>query len=229
MRRVTAEQHYGKTISLEDGLSYEINIASPHNRFKVLQKHIRFQVLNAIVQHVQSMDLKRYILELHHEGEQLSQRDITEKVKRMVSDMPDEEKLEIIRRVYSEIWRELMEMRIADCRKDLKAVFTSFASISEAEKRVIYNMAIENSNGHDFLDKLKTFDNKTIAEFIRVFQLDVRDVSQKWDGKTTKQKLSKHRTDGNRKMWDDPNTRRHLCTCIKKSWSKRKKPAAHSK
>ena len=48
MSDITVEDRYLKTVSFSKGLERELNDTVHHNRFKVLQKHIRFHVLNLL-------------------------------------------------------------------------------------------------------------------------------------------------------------------------------------
>jgi hypothetical protein len=227
MRSSPAERLYKKTLSLSDGLANELNLSAPHNCFKVLQKHIRFHVLDILVKRQHNMDLKYYILSSHHEGDQLSQRDIIANIKRIAGGLEDNERLIIIREAFDEVWRILKAMSVFDTRERVKSALSEFDYISEREKRNFLDKAIGDDGENVFLERLRTFDQKTIANFIAVFGLCVRGEDEKNNGKSTKNKLSKHRTDQNHKMWSNTQKRKKLCRGMKRSWRIRKTEALY--
>jgi hypothetical protein len=222
MHRVTVDKLYQKTLGLSDGLDNDLDKAGPGNRFKVLQKHIRFHILDILVRRKQNMDLKHYILRNHHEGEQLSQRDITSSLKRMVDGLDDNEKLLIIREAFDEVWRILREICVVDNRDRAQSALGELDYVSEREKRNLLDKAIGDDGETVFFERLKTFDHKTIANFIAVFGLSVRQEDEKNNSRSTKEKLSKYRGRQNDKMWANPKIRRKLCMGMERSWRVRK-------
>ena len=109
---------YNDTLEYSEGLERELDASVNHNRFKVLQKHIRFQILNALVKRYadHGVDLKYFVLYNHHCDKQLSQRDITAKIKGILAGLGEEEKVDLIHEAINAIKDILFASEIKDCR-----------------------------------------------------------------------------------------------------------------
>lgn len=230
MSDITVEDRYSKTVSFSKGLERELNDTVHHNRFKVLQKHIRFHVLNLLVQKYaeNGMDLKYFILHNHYEEDQLSQRDITMRLKRIIERLDDNVKIQLLKQAIDEIWLILKEIHIIDHRDRIDSVLqTENDGIGEHGKQILLDKAIGDDFEGVFLERLKSFDQKTIANFITVFDLSMRGQSEKNNGKSCKKKLAKHRKKQNGEMWSDPDTRMTLCQAMRDAWATKRNGNAH--
>ena len=230
MSDITVEDRYSETVSFADGLQEELNNTVKHNRFKVLQKHIRFHVLNLLVQKYaeNGMDLKYFLLHNHYEEDQLSQRDITIRLKRIIEGLDDNVKIQLLGQAIDEIWLILKEIHIMDYRDRINSVLQiENDGKSEHEKRALLDKAIGDDFEDIFLERLRSFDQKTIANFVTVFNLPMRSQREKNHGKSCKNKLAKHRKKQNGQMWADPETRLTLCKAMRKAWTTRKNGNGH--
>ncbi len=216
--------HYAETLSPEDGLKNDLNDSCDHNRFKVLQKHIRFEVLNIMVQEYadQGADLKYFILYHHHDNDQLSQRDITALLKTVVSKLDERKKRRLIKEAVDEIACRLMRIAIIQNRVKVVRTLQGEKPLSQKEKRAILEKALGDDPEEKFLKRLESFDQKTIANFAAVFGLHMRNGEEKGKGKACRKKLARRRREANKKMWSDSETSRALCLAMKEAWVNRK-------
>ena len=217
---------YKQTLSFEEGLKRELNDSVDHNRFKVLQKHIRFHVLNLLVQHYgdNGADLKYFALHNHHDDKQLSQRDITDQLKKILKQLDDKKKIQLIKEAVNEVTHQLMHIAIVHKRGQIaKTLQEDQTPLSHKEKQAILEKALGDNFEELFLERLKTFDQKTLANFINTFKLPVRGEDEKGDGKNCKKKLATHRRRQNRKMWSDPEMRKTMRQAMVGAKKKKKK------
>ena len=217
MPEIKIKDHYDQTLSFEEGLKNDLNNSSPHTWPLVLRKHIRFQVFNLFVQNGSAdgaEDLKNYILRNHHAGEQLSQRDITRKLKKLEKDTPEAKKIKIIYKSAQKVSELLRKSFVQDCRKRILLTFDQKYDL------------MDRAMGDDFEDILlgliKSFDHKTLAGFIRTFQLTMRGYKERHDGASFKKKQSRNRTRLNRKMWSDPKIKENMRESAKNGWKTRR-------
>jgi len=219
MSEISVEKQYNKTLDLSEGLKRELEETTDHNRFKVLQKHIRYHVLDILVQKYadNGIDLKWFILHHHHDGEQLSQRDIAKRLKDKLKRLDSSEKIQIIKEAANEIARVLTGISVKQYRQKI--------TLTLKDKQKLLDRAMGDDFEEKFLKRLKSFDQKTIANFIATFNLPVRRKNEKNNGAACKKKLSRHRRHNNHKMWTDPEARESMCQAMKDSWGKRKKRA----
>ncbi len=180
---------YAETLSFEKGLQTELNDSYNHNRFKVLQKHIRFQVLNILVQRYSDhgADLKQFVLYHHHDNDELSQRDITALLRNMLKRLDDKEKIQLIEETVQEISTMLMRIAIMQNRGRVsKTLQEDQTPLTREDKRAILERALGDDHEEFFLKRLKTFDQKTLANFIKAFELPMRGEDKKCQGKACK-------------------------------------------
>lgn len=200
------DELYAKTLSFEKGLEKELNDGLPHNRFKILQKHIRFHILDILVQKYaeNGADLIYFVLHHHHKGEQLSQRDITQRLKDILEKLDDDQKIRLIKEAAAEVAKILMNIPVT--RKKV--------ALTLKAKRTLMDRAMGDDFEEEFLTRLDTFDQKTLSNFISTFELPVRGQDEKNNGRACRKKLASHRTRQNEEMWSDPETRMALCKAM---------------
>ena len=207
---------YYDTLDFSKGIERELDDSVNHNRFKVLQKHIRFQILNALVERHgdHGVDLKYFVLYNHHCEQQLSQRDIADELKKILAKLDEKEKIELIHEAINVVIEMLFASHIKDCRTRVDWILR--------EKDEILERALEEDFQKQFLKGMKTFDQKTIANFVASFGLQMRGEDEKGCGKACKKKLSKCRTESNRNIWSDPELSLVMRLGMKRAWKKRR-------
>jgi hypothetical protein len=219
------DELYAKTLSFEKGLQTELNESYNHNRFKVLQKHIRFQVLNILVQRYSDhgADLKKFILYHHHDNDELGQRDITALLRKILKGLSDEEKIKLIKEAVQEISEMLMRIAIVQNRgRVAKTLQEDQTPLNREEKQAILERALGDDYEKYFLKRLKTFDQKTLANFTKAVELPMRGENEKAQGKACKKKLARHRRKLNEDRWGKPGEKEKQSKAMTDIWEARR-------